>query len=148
MELLHYAVAKEDEAAAFYDLLASQAQREGARELFRDFARQELAHRKVFQRIIQDAAGGAAPSGAAATRGDLQIGDYLVDVPFSPAMSYQDILILAMKREEKSQLLYRDLAAATGDPALAETLRRLAGEESRHKEMLERLYDAEILTQD
>ena len=37
---------------------------------------------------------------------DLRIGDYLVDLPFHPDITYQDALILAMKKEEKAHAFY------------------------------------------
>jgi hypothetical protein len=45
----------------------------------------------------------------------MKIGDYLTDVEFSSDMEYRDILVLAMKREERSKSLRTDLAERTDD---------------------------------
>ncbi len=38
---------------------------------------------------------------------DLKISDYLQDLTFYPTMKYQEVMILAMKNEEKSMKFYR-----------------------------------------
>lgn len=145
-KLYQFALAKEEEAQAFYEFLASQVSKEHIRRVFLEMAGQEKAHKKVFEDIVRQ---GCRPGpGEARTEAGLHISEYLVDVPFDPGMSYQDALILGMKKEEKSGALYTDLALKVGDACLAETLRRLAGEEARHKANLEEIYEREVLTED
>ena len=111
-----------------------------------EFAEQEKGHKKVFEKLIEEGCRTGAPKGKQST--DMRLSDYLVDVPFDPEMSYQDSLILAMKREEKSAAFYQDLARKVSDPCLAETIQKLAGEEVRHKAKLEEIYEKEVLTED
>ena len=76
---------------------------------------------------------------------NLKISDYLVDSEFSPDMSYQNLLILAMKREEKSYRLYTVLAEKGEDPSLQKLFQILAQEELKHKNRLEKEYDDHVL---
>jgi rubrerythrin len=67
------------------------------------------------------------------------------DVPYSPDMSYADLLRMAMKNEEASHHLYTTAAEAVGEPGVKKLLLVLAQEESIHKERLEKIYDKDIL---
>jgi rubrerythrin len=145
-KLVNFAVAKEEESAAFYDFLSSAARRPHLRQVFEEFARQERSHKKSFEKIIKE--GCRVPMKRDGASRDMRLSDYLVEIPFDPQMSYQDALILGMKREEKSAAFYLDLARKVEDACLAETIGKLAGEEARHKRKLEELYEKEIMTED
>ena len=67
------------------------------------------------------------------------------DVPYSPDMSYADLLRMAIKNEEKSQRLYTSTAQLVTESRLKKLLLILAQEESTHKERLEKIYEKEIL---
>jgi rubrerythrin len=77
---------------------------------------------------------------------NLSISDYLVK-PKKPVseLEYQDILILAMKREEASLKLYTDLASQIPGTPQAELFTKIANEEAGHKLKFETLYDQDIL---
>ena len=78
---------------------------------------------------------------------DLKIADYLIDVAPSQNLTYQESLILAMKREKASFKLYNDLASITNNLDLRITLLSIAQEEAKHKLKIELEYDEKILTQ-
>jgi rubrerythrin len=67
------------------------------------------------------------------------------DIPFSSDMSYAELLLMAIKNEEKSQRLYLSTEKMVTEPKLKKLLLILAQEESTHKERLEEIYDDEIL---
>ncbi len=69
----------------------------------------------------------------------------MVDVDVSEKLSYQDALILAMKREKKAYRLYSDLASKIDDTALKQVFLGLAQEEAKHKWYFEVEYDEHIL---
>ncbi len=145
-KLLEFALAKEEEAVAFYGFLASASRREHIKTVFESFAGQEQAHKKVFEKLVKEGCALKPPRKGEAA--DLHLSDYLVEVPFDPEMSYQDALILGMKREDKSAAFYLDLSRKIEDACLAETIGKLAEEEGRHKRKLEELYEKEIMTED
>jgi rubrerythrin len=64
-----------------------------------------------------------------------------VDIDYEPGMTYKDILIVAMKREEKAMNFYNDFGEKTGDKEHRKLFQLLAQEESKHKLRLETMYD-------
>ncbi len=140
-KVIQFAVEKEEDAAALYDTAAKVAVTPLAKKTFAEFAAEERKHKRMFLDLkLEDMAGSAVAPVA-----DLKISNYLVDVEFRPDMSYQDMLILAMKREEQSVRLYSDLRQQTGDAGLQRLFGLLVEEEKRHKLRLETIYDDEIL---
>ena len=54
---------------------------------------------------------------------------------------YRDILLLAMKREEKALMLYNELRQQSETETAKNIFKILCQEEARHKLGLEKLYD-------
>jgi rubrerythrin len=136
-DVLDFAIGEEEGAIAFYSALAERAKSTGMRKAFLEFAHEEMGHR---DRLLAVKRGeGFEPSGRPA--GDLKIGDYLVDVVPKPDMSYQEALILAMKKEKAAFRLYSDLAVVTADEETRSVFQALAQEEAKHKLRFEVEYD-------
>ena len=76
---------------------------------------------------------------------DLKISDYLVEVDESDDISYQDALIIAMKRERAAYELYSDMAGKVPESHLKDVLIGLAKEEAKHKLFFESEYDDRVL---
>lgn len=142
-EILDFAIAKEEEAAAFYRDLASRTEWPWMTKTFEEFAREEDGHKAKLMGIKR----GKLTAVPADKVADLKIGDYLVDVEPGGQLDYQNALILAMKREKKSFKLYMDLAEATDDGSLRSLFSVLAQEEAKHKLRFELEYDERILTE-
>lgn len=143
-EILDFAIAREEEANAFYLGLAQRMDKPWMSEVFQGFAEQELKHKFKLERVKDGKI--LLPSHEKIT--DLKIADYLVDVPVSDDMSYQDALTVAMKREKAAFKLYMDLARSAEDEGLSGTFEALAQEEAGHKLWLETNYDEYILVED
>jgi rubrerythrin len=141
-EILDFAIGKEEEAAQLYTNLASQTKKSWMRQVFGEFAREEGGHKAKLEAIKE----GKLLLPAADKVMDLKIADYVMDVEASPALDYQEALVLAMKEEKAAFKLYSDLAAATDDETLRATLLALAQEEAKHKLRFEIEYDDHILT--
>lgn len=134
---MEYAVNKEKEAAAFYEDASKQEQYSGAKETFESFAKEERKHQDMLENFtkenIEHYKIGKIP--------DLKRSDYLVDIDYEPGMAYKDILIVAMKREEKAMDFYNDFGEKTEDEEHRKLFQMLAQEESKHKLRLETMYD-------
>jgi rubrerythrin len=141
-EILDFAIGKEEEAAQLYTRLGRQTEKSWMRQVFEEFANEELGHKAKLE-AVKD---GKRLLPAADKVMDLKIADYVIDVEASPDLDYQDALIVAMKEEKAAFRLYSDLAAATDDEALRATLLALAQEEARHKLRFEIEYDDHVLT--
>ena len=75
--------------------------------------------------------------------GNLNIADYVTDVEPTPNMSYVDLLVVAMKKENLSYKLYTDIAAIAQSEDLTDIFLKLAQEEAEHKLRFEFEYDLE-----
>jgi rubrerythrin len=136
-EILDFAIGQEEESARFYGELSHHAEDARMRQVFEDFAGEELGHKTKLLAIKQDKS--LAP--AAREVMDLEIADYLPDVEPSPDLDYLQALTLAMKGEKAAFRLYSDLAAKADDEAVRSILLSLAQEEAKHKLRFEIEYD-------
>ena len=140
-QILDFAIEQEEKAADFYTNLAAQMGHEHMKAAFLGFADEERGHKA---KLLNIKAGGQLVPAQQQVM-DLKIGDYLEDVKLSRDLDYQQALIVAMKAEKAAFKLYHDLASATDDPALQQTLLALAQEEAKHKLRFEIEYDDNIL---
>lgn len=140
-EILGFAIREEEQASAFYASLAKKSTQGFMKKIFEDFSREELGHKAKLE-AVRKKGGAGLPSQKVQ---DLKIGDYLVEAQPSSDMSYQDALILAMKKEKAAFRMYSELAEASADADLRTLMLGLAQEEARHKLRFEVEYDEEIL---
>jgi rubrerythrin len=140
-EILDYAIDQEQQAADFYTDLAGRAEKAGMKEILMDFAAEEKTHK---DRLLAVKAGERELTPEQEVL-DLKISDYLVEVGATEDISYQDALIIAMKRERAAFQLYTDMAAKVPDSHLKEVLEGLAREEAKHKLFFESEYDDRVL---
>ena len=142
-EILDYAIAREQDAHDFYMELAKKMDRPGMKQVFTQFAGEELGHRKKLESVKS----GKRLLPSAEKVLDLKIADYTVEVDPDADIDYQKALILAMKREKASFRMYSDLAASVTDEDLKLTFFALAHEEAKHKLRFEVEYDEVILVE-
>ncbi|MEI6883007.1 MAG: ferritin family protein, partial [Bacteroidota bacterium] len=134
---LDFAIGEEQSAVNFYLLMAAQSKNSESKTIFREFAEEEMRHKANLTKIKED---GTLKLSDEKVK-DLKITEYLIDVKPSPAMGYQEALILAMKKEKAAFRMYTVLASQATDPAVKALLESLALEESRHKLRFEIEYD-------
>jgi len=139
-EIIDFAVDKEKEAVKFYADLADLVQFKARKEMLEELADMERGHVAALENIRT----GKIKMREAPQVQTMNISDYLVAVKPSSRLSYQDILITAMKREEASNRLYTDLAQLSAGE-IKDVFERLAAEEAQHKLQFEELYNTEIL---
>ncbi|MDT8281379.1 MAG: ferritin family protein [Gammaproteobacteria bacterium] len=140
-EILDYAIDQEQQAVDFYADLAQRAETPGMKKLLLDFSAEEKHHKKILQ-SVKTGEHELTPEQEVL---DLKISDYLVEVEVSKNISYQDALIVAMKRERAAYELYSDMAAKVPESHLKEVLEGLAKEEAKHKLFFEAEYDERVL---
>lgn len=140
-EILDFAIMAEQESVDFYLDLAAKSKNEQIKKVFQQFAGEEIKHKSRLLGIKEE----KTLILPGKTVRDMKIADYLVDVAPNPDMTYQDALILAMKKEKAAFRLYSFLSEETTDPAMKGLFLTLAMEESRHKLRFELEYDEYIL---
>ena len=142
-EILDFAIAREQEAQAFYKELAENAAGRPGAKLFKEFAAMEKGHEAKLKAVKS----GKNLLSAQKKVADLKLADYMVEVEPSKDMSYQDALNVAMQREKAAFKLYCNLAETTDDAGLKELFMELANEEAQHKLHIEIEYDQNVLTE-
>ena len=140
-EVVDFAIAGEKDAIKFYQELQEKVKFQAQIEMLKEFEDMEKGHVVILENIRNK--GFKEIEIKEVT--DLHISDYIVDVEPSENMNYQDILIIAMKKEEKANKLYTEMANNFPGTELEQLFRRLAAEEAEHKLKFEKLYDDEIL---
>ena len=139
--ILVFAIEQEQKAVDFYTELAREAHSEEMRKVFIEFAGEEIRHKQRLTRIREEGVF-TMPTEKVA---DLKIADYVVEVKAGGKLSYEEALVLAMKREKAAFRLYTTLAERAPNQQLREVFESLAMEESRHKLRFEVEYDEYVL---
>ena len=140
-DILNYAINAEQNAADFYTDLAKTARSKEMKETFAQYAKEELGHKARIS-SIKTSGKFDVPDNKVT---DLKIGDYLVDVQPHPDMDYQEVLILAMKREKNAFKLYTHLSQRAPNAEIKKLFHSLAQDEAKHKLRFEIEYDEFIL---
>jgi len=143
LELLDYAIGKEQEAHQFYMSLTTRTDNSSLKKLFEDFAKEELGHKAKLEAVKE----GKKLLSAEKRVADLKIADYTPEVDFDETeeFDFQKALLVAMHREKAAFKLYSNLAGITDDAELKELLQGLANEEAKHKLYFETQYDERVL---
>ena len=135
-QILDFAIKKEQASHDFYIELAKKADKPEMKQACMEFASQELVHKYKLEEV---------KAGEIKLEeeeiGDLDLADTVAEVWVYSEMKYQEMLILAMKRELQAFKLYCTLAKMTKNQELNETFLLLAQEEDQHKLKLELEYD-------
>lgn len=136
-EILDFAIAREQDAVKFYRDLQQEARFQGQLEMLKDLEAMEMGHIIVIENIrrkgVSEAEIPVVPN--------LQISEYISADVENLDLSYQNLLIKAMKREENSFKLYTEMSAKFPDSEISILFRKLASDEAKHKLLFERLYD-------
>jgi rubrerythrin len=136
-EILDFAVAREQEAVRFYRDLQQEAKFQSQLDMLKDLEAMEMGHIVVIENIRQKGVSEADIPKVP----NLQISEYISADVDNLDLTYQNILIKAMKREENSFKLYSVMSAKFPDSELSTLFRKLAADEAKHKLLFEKLYD-------
>lgn len=140
-EILEFAISKEKEAVQFYSRLAKEESFSGAREMFTEFAREEGRHERLLVEFKTRGTAEAVRDYPLKWIKDIKRSDYTVELEYKKGMAYNEILMLAMKREEKALKLYNDFLKQAETPESQKVFKILCQEEAKHKLALETMYD-------
>ncbi|MHA1960868.1 MAG: ferritin family protein [Candidatus Thorarchaeota archaeon] len=143
-KLISLAIQREEEAREFYTKAAENAERASSKKLLLELARQEEGHKKKLESALGEGVCDTFACDTIEELEDMDLSQYLTDVPLKPSSSSQDILIVAIKKEEGAINFYKALSELTGDSSHRTVFETLAGEEKKHKELLESIYDEQI----
>ncbi len=140
-EILDFAIQSEQEAVDFYTQMTDMAKSQEIKEIYLGYAKEEMGHKAKLIRIKE---GNLFVSGEGQVP-DLKISDYTSPVELTDDMTYEQALVMAMKREKAAFRLYNKLANDAGNEELREIFLLLAQEEAKHKLRFEVEYDEFVL---
>jgi rubrerythrin len=135
-EALDFAISREVEAYDFYMKWAALVQKPEMVKTLKDLAVEEQQHK-----IRLEAARAGEIAIGEEEVGDLGLSDFVDDIEPKPDMSYTDLLVVAMKKENRSYRLYMDLALTVQKQELRDIFLKLAQEEAEHRLRFEIEYD-------
>ena len=139
--IVDFAIEGEKEAVEFYTELSAEAAFSGSAEMFKEFAREERKHQKLLEDFKAQGIAASIADYQLKWVADIKRSDYVVEMAYHKGMGYDDILLMAMKREEKALKLYNDFQEQADTEAGKTLFKILCQEEARHKQELETLYD-------
>ncbi len=143
-QLISLAIQREEEAYEFYKQASEHAELPSSKKLLMELGKQEIGHKEKLQSALK---GGVCDTFSCTTMDEFKSMDltkYLVEIPLDPSSTSQDILIVAIKREEGAYDFYKALSELTTTPEHRTVFETLAKEERMHKERLESIYDTHI----
>jgi len=135
-EVLGFAINSEIAAHNFYMELADFVEKPEMAEVLSDMALEELGHKAKLEAVKAGEIGINEEE-----VGNLSIADNVEDVIPDAKMSYIDLLVVAMKKEEAAHKLYTDLARIAQEQKVRDIFLKLAQEEANHKLRFEIEYD-------
>ncbi len=140
--IIDFALAKEREAAEFYETISKdETDFSGSRKMFAEFAMEEQKHKKLLQDFKVKGISKSLQEYKLKWINDIKRSDYLVDLDYKKGMRYHEVLLLAMKREEKALKLYNELLKQAESKESQKLFKVLCQEEAKHKLSLEKIYD-------
>lgn len=144
--ILEAAVKIEEQSYTLYTMAQKKVNSLSSRKFLQELAEEELIHKKKLVAAARD----EREMGKIGSQGkkieDLKIVDVMRDTALSEDADYQRILIYAAKREKATFEYYTSLANGLEGTKTGELFTRLAEEELKHKNKLEREYDEQLLS--
>ena len=140
-DIIDFAIEKEKEAADFYAGISDQERFSGKKQMLLEFAEQERTHQRLLEDLKAGADGRQCDDYKFQWITDIKRSDYVEDVTYRPGMGYNELLMLAMKREENALRLYNEMLTNAETDAQKKVFKMLCQEEAKHKLSLETMYD-------
>jgi len=140
-DILDFAIEKEHMAVQFYEDAASEESMSGVIEMLEELADEERKHARMLTELKKKGAVHGTDRYRYKWIPDMKRGDYITDVVYKKGMSYNEILMVAIKNEEKALKLYNELQAKSEDEEARKLFKMFCQEEAKHKLMFETMYD-------
>lgn len=136
-ELINRAAEEEDKSYKFYMNALDITEDAAAKVWLRELAEEEIKHKDMLLNFDTSKITKFEPGKIQ----DLHITEFLVDKDVTDIRNFQDVLIVAMKKEQKSYNFYVSMAQSSDNVDMRNLCRILAQEELKHKHRIELYYD-------
>jgi len=142
-ELINKAADEEERSYKFYMDARELTEDAAAKLWLKDLAGEEIKHKEMLQNF--DAA--KITKFEPGTIQDLHITEFLVDKDVADINDFQDVLIVAMKKEQKAYNFYVSMSQSSDSEDMRNLCKFLAQEELKHKHKIELYYDDIIFSE-
>jgi len=143
-EIIRFAIDKERDSVNFYQDLAEKVEDPVVKDQILKMADEERKHEKLLMNL--------SPKQLAMVQqpaqDDIKLSNYMDDINARPDMTYRELLIIAMKREQMAYDFYAELELRASDDATRKVFTLLKGEELRHKRQIEEEYEKGFMSED
>jgi rubrerythrin len=143
-DIIEFAIGREEAAIDAYGDMSEKTKTPGLRELLLELQEEEKNHKKLLEDISEEQIASFNSEEVI----DLKISDFLTEEPPSEDMTFQDLLILAAKKEQEAVELYSKLRDDSGNEELKKLFEFLISQEKSHKLKLEKEYEKHVLGDD
>jgi rubrerythrin len=142
-DALEIAISEEIKAYSLYSNLSAKVKNAGTRTMLRELADQELGHRKLLENIVAGQKFEILGHKVSGTQKGIV--DFLVASEPKENATPQEVMIFAIKAEEKAYNFYTDFKNHFGATELGQLFAKLAIEEQGHKSRLETEYEEHFM---
>lgn len=146
--MLMMALKKEENAHNFYVRAQGMTKLSNVKDLFEELAKMELEHKKVIQGYIEELKSKGVEWDPAEDLGETdEVGfsKYLTKTELTEETSYQDALIIALKREERAYIMFGNFYRISKDEGVKNLFKRLMDDEIGHLKMIEERYEKDVM---
>ena len=143
-EIIRFAIDKERDSVNFYQDLAEKVEDPVVKDQILKMADEERKH----ERLLMNLSPKQLAMVQQPAQDDLKLSNYMDDVNARPDMTYRELLIIAMKREQMAYDFYAELELRASDDATRKVFTLLKGEELRHKRQIEKEYEKGFTSED
>ena len=140
-DIIDFAIGKEKEAAAFYEDASNEETMSGAKDMLKEFAEEERKHQRLLEKFTSQGVVEGLDDYKFKWIVDIKRSDYVAEMEYKKGMLYNELLMLAMKREEKALALYNEMQKNVDTDEGRMLFKMLCQEEAKHKLQLETMYD-------
>ncbi len=139
-KLISLAIQREEEAFSFYTDAAKKAELASSGKLLNELAKQEVIHKEKLMKALK---GGVCETFGCTVQEmkKMDLSHYLLEIPLTSSATPQEVLIVAIKREDASHGFYKALSELTAEAPHRAVFETLAKEEGVHKDRLQKIYD-------
>jgi len=139
--ILDFAIEKEIEAAESYTAASNEESMSGKKDMLLEFAAEERKHQSLLEQYKSGGIDKSVSDYKLKWIPDIKRSNFSLDLEYRPGMAYNELLMMAMKREEKALALYNTLLERTESAEGKKLFQMLCQEEAKHKLALETMYD-------
>jgi len=143
--ILEAAVKIEEQSYALYTMAQEKVEYQSSKKFLAELAKEEMKHKEKLLAIMENKEKLSELGTHTSKIQDLKIVDIMKDTTISEDADYQRILVYAAKREKSTYEYYNSLAAGLEDTEIGDLFSKLAQEELKHKNRLEKEYDEYLM---